>query len=61
MLRSQTAVLEVVDREFADPDSPLVGVPWTANPVISGDAVSSTPGHRVRCGSATPVAGAEAE
>lgn len=36
-------VVELVDREVADPDRDLVGPTWTVASIISGDAVSSVP------------------
>jgi len=36
-------VVELLDREIADPDLPLAGTLWTVESVISGDAVSSIP------------------
>lgn len=43
-LRTESTVLELLDRVVADPDRPLVGEPWTVDSLVSGDAVSTTPG-----------------
>lgn len=44
-LRLETAdtVLELVDRETADPDRPLEGTTWSLDGVISGEAVGTAP------------------
>lgn len=39
-----TTVVTLTDRVVADPDRPLVGTVWRVDSLISGDAVSSTPG-----------------
>jgi heat shock protein HslJ len=36
-----SASLELLDREVADPDRPLVGTDWTADTLLDGDAASS--------------------
>ncbi len=43
-LTSGTTVVTLTDRVVADPDRPLVGSVWRVDSLISGDAVSSTPG-----------------
>lgn len=35
--------IELVDREVADPDRPLVGTSWRVDTVVQGDAASSVP------------------
>jgi heat shock protein HslJ len=42
-ITSGGTVVELVDREIADPDLPLAGTLWTVESVISGDAVSTVP------------------
>lgn len=41
---SASTTLTLQDRAVADPDRPLVGTEWRVDSLISGDAVSSTPG-----------------
>jgi heat shock protein HslJ len=38
------AVIELQDREVADPDRPLVGQTWTLDTIMGGEAASSVPG-----------------
>ena len=43
VLISGGTVMELLDKEVAEPDQPLVGTNWTLSSIISGDAVSSVP------------------
>jgi heat shock protein HslJ len=43
VLISGGTAMELLDREVAEPDQPLVGTNWTLSSLISGDAVSSVP------------------
>lgn len=38
-------VIELLDREVADPDRALVGTEWRLDGIVEGDAVSSVPGQ----------------
>lgn len=42
-LESGDTVIELLDREVADPDRPIEGTVWEFNGIIDGDAVSSPP------------------
>jgi heat shock protein HslJ len=42
-LTSQATTIELVDREVADPDRPLVGTTWRVDTIIDGEAASSVP------------------
>lgn len=42
-LTSGETVIELLDREVAQPDLQLTGQTWTLNSIITGDAVSSVP------------------
>lgn len=44
-LTSGPTVVTLMDRAVADPDRPLVGTVWRVVSIISGEAVSSTPGR----------------
>jgi heat shock protein HslJ len=46
-LSANGTVIELQDREVAEPDLPLTGAAWTVDSIISGDAVSSVPGNAV--------------
>jgi len=43
VLTSGTTKVELLDREVAEPDQPLVGPTWTLSSIITGQAVSSVP------------------
>jgi heat shock protein HslJ len=42
-LTSGSTTIELIDREVADPDRPLVGTTWRVDTIIDGDAASSVP------------------
>jgi len=42
-LAAGSTSIRFVDREFAEPDQPLVGPTWTVVSIVAGDAVSSIP------------------
>jgi heat shock protein HslJ len=42
-LTSGSTTIELLDREVADPDRPLVGTTWRVDTIIDGDAASSVP------------------
>jgi heat shock protein HslJ len=42
-LTKGSTTIELVDREVADPDRPLVGTRWRVDTIITGDAASSVP------------------
>ncbi|HUG48006.1 MAG TPA: META domain-containing protein [Candidatus Limnocylindria bacterium] len=42
-LESGSSVVNLLDREMAEPDRPLLGTTWVLDSIISGDAVSSLP------------------
>lgn len=42
-LTSETTTIQLLDREVAEPDQPLVGTLWTLESIITADAVSSVP------------------
>jgi heat shock protein HslJ len=42
-LESGTTVIELTDREVADPDRPLEATTWALDGIVDGDAVSSVP------------------
>jgi heat shock protein HslJ len=42
-IESGTTVIELTDREVADPDRPLEGTRWQLDGIVDGDAVSSVP------------------
>lgn len=44
VLTSGTTTLRLLDRVVADPDRPLIDTVWLVDSLISGDAVSTTPG-----------------
>jgi heat shock protein HslJ len=44
-LTSGPTVLSLLDRVVADPDRPLVGTTWRVDSLVTGEAVSSTPGE----------------
>lgn len=46
-LTSGTTVVELLDREVAQPDLDLVGPLWTVDSIITGDAVASAPGGAI--------------
>jgi heat shock protein HslJ len=43
ILTSGVTEIELLDKEVAAPDQPLVGPTWTLSSIITGDAVSSVP------------------
>ena len=43
VLTARTVALQLLDREIAEPDVPLVGPTWTVASIVAGDAVSSVP------------------
>jgi len=43
VLISGGTAMDLLDKEVAEPDQPLIGTAWTLSSIISGDAVSSVP------------------
>lgn len=45
VIETSATRLELLDREVADPDRPLVGPTWTLDTIITGEAASTVPGE----------------